>query len=146
MRNAINNEEIAYFDVHLSTLAQDLRYGFYGPVDVAIIEACDVTDDGQIVPTVGVGISPTVCRLAKTVIVELNSWHPKELRGIHDLTQVQDPPFRTDTGITGVRDRIGKDHIQIDPDRIVVVEVNEPNEGTGFAPVDEVTRNSSWPR
>ncbi len=139
MRNAINGEEIAYFDVHLSTLAQDLRYGFYGPVDVAIIEACDVTEDGQIVPTVGVGISPTLCKLAKTVIVELNSWHPRELRGIHDLTQIADPPHRHDSGVTGVRDRLGKDHIAVDPARIVVVEVNEPNEGSGFAPVDEVT-------
>jgi succinate CoA transferase len=139
MRNAINDQEVPYFDVHLSTLAQDLRYGFYGPVDVAIIEACDVTDDGQIVPTVGVGISPTICKLAKTVIVELNSWHPKELRGIHDLTQVADPPFRGDTGITGVHDRIGSDHIKVDPAKIVVVEVCEPNEGSGFAPVDETT-------
>ncbi len=139
MRNAINNEEIAYFDVHLSTLAQDLRYGFYGPVDVAIVEACDVTDDGQIVPTVGVGISPTVCSLAKKVIVELNSWHPKELRGIHDLCQLADPPHRKDTGITAVRDRVGCDHIKVDPAKIVVVEVNEPNEGSGFAPVDETT-------
>ncbi len=140
MRNAINSEEIAYFDVHLSTLAQDLRYGFYGPVDVAIIEACDVTEDGQIVPTVGVGISPTLCKLAGTVIVELNSWHPKELRGMHDLTQIADPPHRHDSGVTGVRDRLGKDHIAVDPSKIVVVEVNEPNEGSGFAPVDEVTR------
>jgi len=140
MRNAINAGRLEYFDVHLSTLAQDLRYGFYGPVDVAIIEACDVTDDGQIVPTVGVGISPTLCKLAKTVIVELNSWHPRELRGIHDLTQVADPPHRKDSGITGVRDRIGLDHIAVDPAKIVVVEVNEPNEGSGFAPVDDVTR------
>jgi succinate CoA transferase len=140
MRNAINAGQVEYFDVHLSTLAQDLRYGFYGPVDVAVIEACDVTEDGQIVPTVGVGISPTLCKLAKTVIVELNGWHPRELRGMHDLTQVQDPPHRQDSGITGVRDRIGKDHIAVDPAKIVVVEVNEPNEGSGFAPVDEVTR------
>jgi succinate CoA transferase len=140
MRGAINAGEVQYFDLHLSTLAQDLRYGFYGPVDVAIIEACDVTEDGQIVPTVGVGISPTVCRLAKKVIVELNSWHPRELRGMHDLTQLQDPPMRVDTGITAVRDRVGADHIHVDPAKIVVVEVNEPNEGSGFAPVDEVTR------
>lgn len=140
MRNAINGERIYYFDVHLSTLAQDLRYGFYGPVDVAIIEACDVTEDGQIVPTVGVGISPTVCGLAKKVIVELNGWHPRELRGMHDLAQLQDPPRRRDTGVTGVRDRVGADHILVDPAKIVVVEVNEPNEGSGFAPVDETTR------
>jgi acyl-CoA hydrolase len=39
-----------------------------------------------------------------------------------------------------VRDRIGTDHIRIDPAKIVVVEVSEPNEGSGFAPVDETTR------
>ncbi len=140
MRAAINAEQVPYFDVHLSTLAQDLRYGFYGAVDVAIIEACDVTESGEIVPTAGVGISPTVCALARTVIVELNAAHPRELRGMHDLTQLQDPPHRQDTGIVGVRDRIGKDHIKVDPSKIVVVEVNEPNEGSGFAPVDDVTR------
>lgn len=140
MRNAINNEEIPYFDQHLSTLAQDLRYGFYGGVDVAVIEACDVTDEGEIVPTCGVGISPTIARLAKTVIVELNSWHPKELRGIHDIALVQDPPFRRDMGIAGVRDRVGEEFIRIDPSKIIVVETDLPNEGSGFAPVDETTR------
>ena len=36
LRNAINNEEVPYFDLHLSTLGQDLRYGVYGKIDVAI--------------------------------------------------------------------------------------------------------------
>ena len=31
-REAINNNEIAYFDLHLSHLAQTLRYGFLGKV------------------------------------------------------------------------------------------------------------------
>ncbi|NDV84920.1 hypothetical protein D0T87_23535 [Bacteroides sp. 51] len=59
IRNAINAGKIPYYDLHLSTLAQDLRYGFFGNVDVAIIEASDVTEDGEIVPTCGVGITPT---------------------------------------------------------------------------------------
>ena len=40
--------KIAYFDLHLSHLAQTLRYGFLGKVDVAVIEATDVTPDGEI--------------------------------------------------------------------------------------------------
>ena len=47
-----------YFDMHLSMLAQELRYGFLGKIDVAIVEAADVTEDGEIVPTSGVGIPP----------------------------------------------------------------------------------------
>lgn len=139
MRNAINNGEIEYCDLHLSTMAQDIRYGFYGNIDVAIIEACDVTDEGEIVPTCGVGISPTVARLAKVVIVELNRWNPAEMRGIHDIPEPKDPPFRKEIPIHEVRDRVGLDHIKIDPSKIVVVETNVPNEGHGFTPVDEVT-------
>lgn len=140
LRNAINNEEVPYFDLHLSTLGQDLRYGFYGKVDVAIIEACEVTEDGEIVPTCGVGITPTIVRLAKIVIVELNCRHPKELRGMHDLTELYDPPHRREIPVYTVRDRFGNDHVKVDPSKIIVVETDMPNEGNGFAPVDEITR------
>lgn len=139
MRNAINNGKAPYFDLHLSTLSQDLRYGFYGNLDVAIVEASDVTECGKIVPTCGVGMSPTIVKMAKIVIVELNHWHPKELRGMHDLPELQDPPYRKEIPITNVRSRIGKDYIQADPTKIVVVETNVPNDGSSFAPVDEIT-------
>ncbi|MDH6357313.1 succinate CoA transferase [Parabacteroides sp. PF5-9] len=139
LRNAINKGGTSYFDLHLSTLSQDLRYGFYGELDVAIIEASDVTDDGRIVPTCGVGMTPTIAKLAKVVIVELNGWHPKELRGIHDLTDLQDPPYRREIPVYSVKDRIGKDYIAVDPERIVVVETFVSNDGGGFTPVDEIT-------
>ncbi len=139
LRNAINSGEVPYFDMHLSSLAQEIRYGFLGGVDVAVIEACDVTENGEIVPTCGVGISPTVARLAKVVIVELNTWNPKEMRGMHDIVELQDPPHRGEIPIYAVRDRIGKDHIKVDPSKIIVVKSDTPNEGGGFAPVDEVT-------
>ncbi len=35
-RKAVNNGEIAYNDIHLSQMAQEVRYGFMGKVDVAI--------------------------------------------------------------------------------------------------------------
>lgn len=139
MRKAINNGTICFCDLHLSTMAQDIRYGYYGKIDVAIIEACDVTEDGEIVPTCGVGISPTVVRLAKVVIVELNRWNPKEMRGMHDIAEPLDPPFRKEIPIYGVKDRVGSNCIKIDPSKIIVVETNVPNEGGKFAPVDEIT-------
>jgi len=141
MRNDINKGEIPYYDLHLSTLAQDLRYGFFGALDVAIIEACEVTADGEIVPTCGVGATPTFAHLAKKVIVELNHWHPKELRGIHDLIELKDPPHRKCIPISKPDERIGSDHIKIDPSKIVVVETNLPNEGGSFAPLDSITAN-----
>ncbi|MCL2073834.1 MAG: succinate CoA transferase [Marinilabiliaceae bacterium] len=139
MRKAINNEEFSYFDLHLSTLAQDLRYGFFGNVDVAIIEACAVSESGEIVPTCGVGIMPTIAKMANTVIVELNQWHPKELTGMHDLCEPLPPPNRKAYNIEKVSDRIGNEFVKVDPSKIVVVKCNVPNEGTDFAPVDDIT-------
>lgn len=139
MRNAINKGEVNYFDMHLSMLAQQLRYGYFGKINVAIIEACDITENGEIVPTTGVGITPTIAQLADLVIVELNSFHPKELKGIHDLTQLGNPPHRKEIGIESVRDRVGSTFIQVDPSKIIVVKTHKENEGGAFAPVDETT-------
>ncbi len=141
MRNAINAGEAPYFDMHLSMLAQEIRYGFLGSVDVAIVEAADVTEDGEIVPTSGVGITPTICRLAKKVIIELNDRHPKAIRGIHDIAEPLDPPHRQDLGINKPDDRVGLPYVKVDPAKIVgVVRTSEPNDESEFAPLDEVTK------
>ncbi len=138
-RNAINAGEIEYCDLHLSTTSQDIRYGFYGDMDVAIIEACDVTETGEIVPTAAVGISPTVARLAKLVIVELNEHAPKAMRGLHDIAEPLDPPHRKALDVYTVKDRVGQECIKVDPAKIVVVKTNEDGEGGKFAPADEIT-------
>ncbi len=137
--NAVNHEPVKYFDMHLSQVAQEIRYGFYGGVDVAIVEACEVTESGEIVPTSGVGIMPTICRLAKKVIVELNDKVPAKMRGIHDLYELQDPPKRRHINIFEVQNRIGLDYVKVDPSKIYVVKTSRDNEGGGFAPVDEIT-------
>ena len=41
-RKKVNNGEIAYNDIHLSQMAQELRYGFLGKVDWAILEVCAI--------------------------------------------------------------------------------------------------------
>jgi len=141
MRAGINAGTNPYFDMHLSMLAQELRYGFLGKIDVAIVEAADVTEDGQIVPTSGVGILPTICRLADKIIVELNDKHPKEIRGMHDLAEPLDPPHRRDMPIYSPSDRVGQPFIQVDPKKIVgVVHTSEPNDEGAFAPLDDVTK------
>ena len=141
MRTGINAGTNPYFDMHLSMLAQELRYGFLGKIDVAIVEAADVTEDGQIVPTSGVGILPTICRLADKIIVELNDKHPKEIRGMHDLAEPLDPPHRRDMPIYSPSDRVGQPFIQVDPKKIVgVVHTSEPNDEGAFAPLDDVTK------
>ena len=139
-RTAVNNGEIAYNDIHLSQMAQELRYGFMGKVDVAIIEACELTEDGKIYLTAAGGISPTICRLTDKIIVELNAAHSKAAMGLHDVYEPLDPPYRREIPITKPNDRIGLPYIQVDPKKIVgVVETNWPDEARSFSAADPVT-------
>jgi len=139
MRSSLNMGEFDFFDLHLSQLAQEIRYGFLGKINIAIVEACEVTESGEIVPTSGVGITPTICRLADIVIVELNRKVPAKLRGLHDLYELQDPPKRREIPIFEVQHRVGLEYVKVNPDKIFVVETNSESEGGGFAPLDEVT-------
>ena len=43
-RKHVNLGEIPYNDIHLSQMAQELRYGFMGDVDWAILEVCDIEE------------------------------------------------------------------------------------------------------
>lgn len=139
-RKSVNNGEIAYNDIHLSQMAQEVRYGFMGDVKIAIIEACEVTSDGKIYLTAAGGISPTICRLADKIVVELNSAHSKNFMGLHDVYELLDPPNRREIPIFKPSDRIGKPYIQVDPSRIVgVVETNWPDEARSFASGDPIT-------
>ncbi len=140
LRTELNNQQAHYYDMHLSELAQNLRYGFLPRPTVAIIEACQVTENGEIVPTAGVGIAPTIARMADRIIVELNAAMPETMRGMHDIYEPADPPVRREIPVYTPSDRIGTDCIKVNPKKIVaVVRTNRPNEVGKFTPIDEVT-------
>jgi acetyl-CoA hydrolase len=140
LRKSINAGETRFFDMHLSRLPQDVRYGFLGHVHTALIEASEVTKYGEIVLTSSVGASPTFCRLADKIVVELNRYHPPFLRGVHDIYEPDDPPRRSDIPVFAPSDRIGQPVIQVDPSRILgVVETKLPDEVAAFAEVSDVT-------
>jgi len=140
-RKHVNAGEIAYNDIHLSQMAQELRYGFLGEVDWAIIECCEITDDGKAYLTAAGGIAPTVARMAKKgVFIELNAFHSKNSMGIHDVYEPLDPPCRQPINISKVTDRIGKPYVEIDPKKIIgVIETNLPDEARAFKDADPIT-------
>lgn len=140
-RKHVNAGEIAYNDIHLSQMAQELRYGFMGDVDWAIIECCAIEEDGKAYLTAAGGIAPTVARLAKKgVFIELNAFHSAKSIGIHDVYEPLDPPYRKPIMIEKPSDRVGTTYVQIDPKKIVgVIECNIPDEARAFKDADPVT-------
>lgn len=142
-RKHVNMGEIPYNDLHLSHMAQELRYGFYGDIDWAILEVCDIEevgDDLRVYLTAAGGISPTAARLAKRVILELNSFHSSKAKYLHDVYEPLDPPCRKPIPIVCVSDRIGVPYVQIPKSKVVgVVECNIPDEARAFKDSDPVT-------
>lgn len=140
LRQRINNHDCHYFDLHLSELAQKVRYGVYGDIDVAIIEVADVMDNGEVVLGTGVGNVPTYAALAKKVILELNTKLPKKLHGFHDIYMPLDPPYRREIPVYKPSDRIGAPTLKIDPAKIVgVVHSNSYDGIKGFSELDDTT-------
>ena len=137
-RKALNSQKIRYIDMHLSQMAQQIRYGFFGDTDVAIIEAVCIREDGGIVPSTSVGNSPTFVSQAKKVIVEVNVSQPMSLVGMHDIYEPQDPPYREPFPIKAAGDRIGTDYIPCDPAKIVaIVPCDVPDTTRPLAPIDD---------
>lgn len=139
-RNAANTHQMHYFDVHLSHLTQMMRYGVLGKINVAIIEAAEVSDNGEVLLGPGVGAAPTICRLADKIIIEINKHENKAIRGFHDIYQPLDPPYRREIPIYKPSDRIGDTVLKVDPKKIVGIVESDATDGVKpFAPVDEVT-------
>jgi succinyl-CoA:acetate CoA-transferase len=118
-----------------------LRYGFHGDVDVAIVEAIAITENGGIVPTTSVGNTPAFVELAKKVIVEINTAQPMELEGIHDIYTPKNPPHREPLPITSPGDRIGTAYIPCHPDKIAAIVHSQVKDSQRpLAGVDESSR------
>lgn len=140
LRKSINEGRTAFYDMHLSMLPQAVRYGFLGPVHWAVVEACDVSDSGEITLTSSVGAAPTFCHKAGKIIVELNRFHPPTLRGFHDIHEPDDPPYRNPLPIFRPSDRIGAPTVKVNPSKILgIVENDAPDESGSFGELSQTT-------
>ncbi|MFG6385592.1 MAG: succinate CoA transferase, partial [Muribaculaceae bacterium] len=119
LRKRINAHDVHYFDRHLSEMAQECRYGFYGKFDYAIIEAADITPEGDIILGCGVGNVATYAHMADKIFIELNAKLPHSLLGMHDIYTPADPPYRKEIAIFKPSDRIGSPVLKVDPAKVV---------------------------
>jgi acetyl-CoA hydrolase len=142
IRKAINEGEVNFGDRHLSMFAQDVGYGFYtldneGKLDLGLIEASCITEDGGIVPTLAVGIVSEIVAQARKIIIEVNTLMPS-FEGLHDCVSVDAPPNKKVYPITRVQDRIGSTSIPCDPGKIVaIVESRKHPVGRPLGPTDD---------
>ena len=140
LRRAINAGKVMFVDQHLSETVELLRSRQMGPIDVAIVEAVAITEDGAIVPTTSVGNSATFAILADKVIVEINASQPAELEGMHDIYIPTRRPHREPIPILAPEDRVGLPYIAIDPDKIVAIVMTQKlDSSANVSPADADT-------
>ena len=125
LRRAINDGRVMFIDQHLSETVELLRNQQLGKIDVAVVEACAITESGGIVPTTSVGNSASYAILADKVIVELNLAAPASLEGLHDIYIPQMRPNRQPIPVVAPDSRIGTPYIPIDPAKIAAIVVTE---------------------
>ncbi|GAB3058734.1 acetyl-CoA hydrolase/transferase family protein [Sediminivirga luteola] len=139
LRAKINSGATEYIDTHLSHSAQQAWFGFYGNLDVAVVEVAAILPNGMLVPGSSVGNNKTWLELADKVILEVNSWHPRAYEGFHDVYYgTKRPPERRPIQLLEPMQRIGDPYLRVDPGKVVaVVETDAPDRNLPFKSPDE---------
>src|SRR5690606_26281926 len=142
LRERINAGELNYIDIHLSHVAQHTWFGFFGKIDVAVIEVVGILEDGRLIPSSSVGNNKTWLEQADKIILEVNHWQPVALEGMHDIYYgTALPPSRKPIPLIRPEDRIGEPYLRCPLEKIVaIVETNAPDRNSPFSPPDVASR------
>lgn len=140
LRKKINDGEIFFIDQHLSETAELLQNKQISKIDIAVIEATYIDENGNIIPTTSVGNSATFAELADKIIIEINTTIPLEFKGIHDVYIPEKHPNRDVLNICSSDERIGKDYITINPEKVIGIVFTEiPDSSATVAAIDSKT-------
>ncbi|MGB8931794.1 MAG: succinate CoA transferase [Anaeromyxobacteraceae bacterium] len=140
MREKINAGAIEYQDMHLSHAGTFVRYGYYGRIDVAVVEVTRILEDGALVLSDSVGLSHVYLERADRVILEVNEWLDERLEGMHDVYDVPgEHGTRREIPIFAPDARCGARLVRVDPAKVVaVVKTQAPEAASPFKPPEEV--------
>ncbi|MFA3761269.1 succinate CoA transferase [Yersinia sp. 2544 StPb PI] len=133
LREKINLGAVSFVDLHLSEVAQMVNYGFFGDIDVAVIEASAITADGKVYLSSGIGNAPVFLHKAKKIIIELNHYHSPRVAELADIIMLGAPPRRNTLPIYHTLDKVGQPYVQVDPSKIfAIVETELPDAGNSL--------------
>ncbi|WP_036220353.1 acetyl-CoA hydrolase/transferase family protein [Marinobacter sp. ES-1] len=141
-RQKINEGKMEYMDIHLSHVAQHAWSGFFGKLDIAVIEVVGITEDGRLIPSSSIGNNKTWIDQADKVILEVNHGQSAGLEGMHDVYYgTALPPRRKPIPITKPDERFGEKYLMCPPEKVIaVVETNSPDRNSRFSDPDENSR------
>ena len=119
----VNSGRVHYVEQQMNKMPNWIDNDIFGKIDVAVVEALYITEDGGIVPTSSVGMVPHFLEKAEKIIVEVNTAQPMALEGMHDIFL---PERKQPIPLTDVAERIGKPYMKVNIEKIhAIVESDE---------------------
>lgn len=126
-RKGINSGKIYSNDVRAEMMPHYIRSQSFGKLDVAIVEAVAITEEGHIIPTTCLAESASHVEKADIVIVEINHSLPLQIEGMHDVYLAQSPPYQREIPLYQINDRFGTPYIPAGEGKITcILESNLP--------------------
>ncbi|MCE5281991.1 MAG: hypothetical protein LLG93_07805 [Deltaproteobacteria bacterium] len=119
LRGGINRGEVGFFEGKGSSLPLQVKRGWFGTLDMAVIEAVGLTEDGQIIPSTAVYDAPEWIEAASQIIVEINLNRPLAMEGLHDVYLRGADPIPV-VGSNPLK-RIGVPYFPVDPRKIKAI-------------------------
>jgi succinyl-CoA:acetate CoA-transferase len=127
LRAQINNRQVLCNDIRGEMLPQYVQRGVFGKLDVAVIDAAAIDENGNIIPSASPADACFMVQSAKKVIVEIDHSQPLGLEGFHDIYPLPPPPGAPPIPLRRSYERIGKPFIPAGFDRIdYIVESKVP--------------------
>lgn len=113
----VNKGSVAYCEQQMNKFPRLLRTGAFGHIDVAVVEAVCILEDGSFVPSSSVGMVPNLIEAADKVIIEINTSMPEELEGMHDIYLPKGEPIP----LTACGQRIGAKSIACPAEKLEAI-------------------------
>lgn len=129
LRAAVNRGEVRFVEGKGGQLPLQVKRGWFGQVDIAVIEAIGITPEGNIIPSTAVYDSPEWLDAASVVIIEINLNRPLELEGLHDVYQKSGRPIPLEDNPL---QRIGVPYFSVEPAKIKAIVFSDmPDQPSG---------------
>ena len=127
LRKAINNNKVSCNDIRSEVLPWMVRSKLLGNLDVAIVDAVAITEEGHIIPSHSTVDIASYIESADIVIVEIDHAIPAEMEGMHDIFLPALPPHRKEIPLYDISQRIGTPYIIAGEDKInYIIECQDP--------------------
>jgi len=126
LSSQVNSHKVRYVEQQMCKMPRLLRSHIFGNIDVFVVEALAVTEEG-LIPTTSVGLTNYLMEAANEIIVEINTAQPEILFGMHDVYIPKPSPATEPIPLTSCRDRIGSTFIPVNMSKIkYIVETDKP--------------------